>query len=174
MKRARTDLRTAAIRWGILLACGLSLASSAVGQEPVYPRPYDGLQAGADAAAQHETRRLAAIHMQLDTIEWLKAAAGLPPSGSGIIYYHGGWSPGYRGPHELQFGPWFPYLVGGVPYAAIAPQPIGRQEFQTGPNRWESHPVFAPPAALPATHLPPAVAPPPVAPPPAGGGPREF
>ncbi|MCO6456918.1 MAG: hypothetical protein J5I93_16590, partial [Pirellulaceae bacterium] len=160
MKRPRSDLRSVAIRWGILLVCAPVVASSAVAQEPVDPRPYDGLQAGADAAAQHEIRRLAAIGMQIDTIEWLKASAGLPPSGSGIIYYHGGWLPGHRGDFNRQFTPWFPYLVGGVPYAAIAPQPIGRQEFQTGPNRWESHPVFAPPhVPPPATHLPPAPVP---------------
>jgi hypothetical protein len=46
------------------------------------------------------------------------------------------------------FQPW-PYLPGDIygygAYYAPARQPIGQQQLQTGPNRWESHPVYDPP-----------------------------
>jgi hypothetical protein len=78
------------------------------------------------------------------------------------------------------FEPW-PYVPGdiyGYPYYTFAPvrQPIGVWQGQTGPNRWESHPVYG----LPEPALPP---PPPngkferseeAIPPPPTRGPREY
>jgi hypothetical protein len=112
-----------------------------------YAPPYDGLQAGADAAARGEARRLAAIRLQLDSIELAKWYGGLPPGNEGVFFFQGGrFAAGLRVPGFAAwypgFGPWQPYLVGGVPYAAIAPQSIGQRQVQTGPNRWESHPVY--------------------------------
>jgi len=46
------------------------------------------------------------------------------------------------------FQPW-PYVPGDIygyrAYYAPARQPVGQQQLQTGPNRWESHPVYDPP-----------------------------
>lgn len=36
------------------------------------------------------------------------------------------------------------------PYYSPTPQPIGQRQVQTGPNRWESHPVYAPDGRTPA------------------------
>lgn len=56
---------------------------------------------------------------------------------------------GYGGYGPLSvFQPW-PYMPGwiyGYPaYYLPARQPIGQQQSQTGPNRWESHPIYDPP-----------------------------
>jgi hypothetical protein len=76
-------------------------------------------------------------------------------------------------------------------------QPIGQQQIQTGPNRWESHPVYdpplapyqptpvysplldgtpfsAPPAVLPAAEAIPPPPPPVAAPVTPRRGPREY
>ena len=101
-----------------------------------YPRAYDGLQAGADAAAWGHAERLAAIRMQLCLIELMKFRSGLPP------------------------GP-------------IARQPIGLRQIQTGPNLWESHPVYAGSRIIETPPFPderPAIP----APVPNVSGPREF
>lgn len=45
------------------------------------------------------------------------------------------------------FEPW-PYVPGdiwGYQYYTPTRQPIGQRQVQTGPNRWESHPVYDPP-----------------------------
>ena len=162
----------------LLLGCALSsTVSTSSADEP--PRPYDALRAGADAAARHEARRLSAIRMQLDTIGLMKWNAGLPPRNYDRFYYYG-------------VGPW----LTRIPFASIARQSIGQRQVQTGPNRWESYPVYPetpflqPSNALPATELAPPPdrngnGPPPIAAPaappqepenqrPARPGPREF
>lgn len=80
-------------------------------------------------------------------------AGGYGPGG----YGPGGFGPGGFGALSV-FQPW-PYVpanIYGYPaYYQPARQPIGQQQLQTGPNRWESHPVYDPPL----TNYPP---PPPV------------
>jgi hypothetical protein len=68
----------------------------------------------------------------------------------------GGYGPGWGGPLAV-FQPW-PYVPGNIygypAYYQPARQPIGQQQTQTGPNRWESHPVYDPPLT-PYRPLPP-------------------
>jgi hypothetical protein len=100
------------------------------------------------------------------------ATAGLPAANLDAAYGYGYTRPfGFgRGGPQTVFEPW-PYVPGdiyGYPLGyQAARQPIGRIEAQTGPNRWESHPVYEPTAAPvvteAATMVPPAFAPAPPA-----------
>jgi hypothetical protein len=78
----------------------------------------------------------------------------VPPANLDFTYAFGrfgprGWrafGPGWVGPQTV-FEPW-PYVPGdvwGYTYYSPMRQPIGQQQIQTGPNRWESHPVYDPP-----------------------------
>jgi hypothetical protein len=88
----------------------------------------------------------------------------VPPANLESAYAYGGQYPwggarGWMPPYVFQ--PW-PYVAGdiyGYPYVyQPARQPVGRVEAQTGPNRWESHPVYDPPLA-PAQPSPPVQSP---------------
>lgn len=82
-------------------------------------------------------------------------AAYGPPLGIDYAYaYSSEHLPGRRGrtlyleryvwPPRSAFEPW-PYVPGdiyGYSFPLTIRQPIGRREIQTGPNRWESHPVY--------------------------------
>jgi hypothetical protein len=53
---------------------------------------------------------------------------------------------GWIGPQTV-FEPW-PFVPGdiwGYTYYSPMRQPVGQQQVQNGPNRWESHPVYDPP-----------------------------
>jgi hypothetical protein len=61
------------------------------------------------------------------------------------------------GPTRTVFEPW-PYVPGDIyGYRFVQPvrQPVGQWQGQTGPNRWESHPIYDPP--VPAITPQPAV-----------------
>jgi len=113
--------------------------------EAVYPRAYDGFQAGRDAQDYWEARRRDAINRQLGWNEFYRwrAATGDPTT----LYYdpylpH---APYGRYGYDLFSAPWLgaPGPVLGYGYYDAVPQPIGRRQVQTGPNRWESFPVYA-------------------------------
>lgn len=182
--------------WPALLSCAILSASSfspsAVAQTPDDTRPYDALTAGAESYWHHEAQRRRDIDRQLGLIDQMKWNAALSPYYDQTIYYRG--APYYGSAPSLEylyaagrpglfgryrervwfggggiFEPW-PIVAGdiwGYPFFDPIAQPIGQRQIQTGPNRWESHPVYAAPAG-----------PLPMAPPPAadrpGGGPREF
>lgn len=165
----------------ILVACLLVLMQAiATAQSPWRSaRPYDGIQAGYDAYRLGEERRRTDIAQQLYLNDQLKYWAGLPTSRGETIYYgnavpmmppanldytyaYGGWGRrglvrerAWFGPRTV-FEPW-PYVPGdiyGYQYYSPMRQPVGQHQEQTGPNRWESHPVYDPP--LPAYRpLPP-------------------
>lgn len=134
--------------------CCARLASAQ--QEAVVERPYDGIQAGLDAFRQAEEKRQAAVSQQLSLNDQMRFFNGYATSRGETIYY------GYLSPAAMvAFGyergwpgslavlrPW-PYgpgdLYGYGAYYQSARQPIGQQQLQTGPNRWESHPVYDPP-----------------------------
>lgn len=131
--------------------------------------PYDGTQAGLEAYQLAEEQRRAKVAMQLDVNDQVKAWAGLPTSRGETIYYGSG----------PVFGPW-PYLPGdiyGYRYYPPTRQPIGQQQRQTGPNRWESRPVYATPIT-PYRPLPVVATPlldhTPYSAPSVATGPREF
>jgi hypothetical protein len=139
--------------WSALLLCAILSAAifapPAEGQTPDDSRPYDALTAGAESYWYHEAQRRRDIDRQLGLIGRFRER----------VWFGGG---------DI-FEPW-PIVAGdiwGYPFFDPIPQPIGQRQIQTGPNRWESHPVYAAPAG-----------PLPIAPPPAadrpGGGPREF
>ena len=62
----------------------------------------------------------------------------------------GGSRQSWAGPLAV-FQPW-PYVPGDIwgygAYYQPARQPVGQQQSQTGPNRWESHPVYDPPLTM--------------------------
>jgi hypothetical protein len=117
--------------------------------------------------------------------------------GAGPLW--GGSQQNWTGPLAA-FEPW-PYVAGDIwgyrAYYQPARQPIGQQQTQTGPNRWESHPIYDPPLTMhqplppvdsplldrtlyaAPTEAPPVTdavppGPPPAAPTPPRRGPREY
>jgi hypothetical protein len=81
------------------------------------------------------------------------AAPVMPSANLDYTYAYGRWGTQGRlrgrnwfGPQTV-FEPW-PYVPGdiwGYTYYSPMRQPVGQQQVQTGPNRWESHPVYDPP-----------------------------
>jgi hypothetical protein len=110
-------------------------------------RPYDGIQAGIDAWRVGEARRLDAIDRQIGWNQLFRWQAATQTSSS-IVY-----NP-YIGEYDYAFGlnaasgPWAPSAfdfrpIWGYGYYESIRQPIGQRQIQTGPNRWESHPIYA-------------------------------
>lgn len=179
----------ATIGAGLMAWCALT--ARPVAAQQIYPRPYDGIQAGVDSYRLAEEQRRAKLGAQLylnDAFGYRSFAPGGPgvttfyrvpaavvtpgfgvqtystqtyggPFGVGVgtyssttsFYGPGGYySPG--GYYGATVGPMYAYpdspaVYGGYiyPTAPLVRQPIGRREVQTGPNRWESHPVYDPP-----------------------------
>jgi hypothetical protein len=118
-----------------MLVVGFTSALVLGAQQAFAQRPYDGIQAGLDAYRLAEEQRRANVAGQLRLSDELKFWSGLPTSrGETIYYYDPYYYGGYGGPG---------YVYGYAP--PLVRQPIGRTEVQTGPNRWESHPVYDPP-----------------------------
>lgn len=117
---------------------------------------------------------LPAVNSALGTAAWYGAGGqGYfrdPPSldylyatGRRSAYGYGAWGRGltplYGGGYSRDiFSPW-PYVPGdiyGYQWYNPVPQSIGQRQIQTGPNRWESHPVYAsPPLVAPEVGGPP-------------------
>lgn len=148
----------------------LLLSRTALCQQPA--RPYDGIQAGYDAYQLGEEKRQQNVGQQIylnDRMRaWITPVAtygygygpyvstyGLAPASREYAYAYGN-SPerfygGYGSPNAGRpltvFEPW-PYVPGdiwGDFYTPPLRQPIAQVQSQTGPNRWESHPVYNPP-----------------------------
>jgi hypothetical protein len=119
----------AAVILSLVLATSITHAQSA--------RPYDGIQAGLDAyRLAEEQRRIVAegqVRLSTDLKYW-------PPQ----------WT--MPGPPPFAFAP-YP-LFRASDFAAPIRQPIAQYQFQSGPNRWESHPIYDPPPS-PLFPLPP-------------------
>ncbi|MDX1944082.1 MAG: hypothetical protein SFU86_01645 [Pirellulaceae bacterium] len=163
--------RLAAVGLAILLAGGVG---SAWGQSP---RPYDGIQAGLDAFQLAEERRQANVAQQLYLNDQMRYWSLLPTSGvtsyNGVPAIGDGFATPLLPPASLDFtyaygrrywtesrwrGGWgrltvfepWPFVPGDIYGYRQAPpprQPVGQMQVQTGPNRWESHPVYNPPLA---------------------------
>lgn len=118
-----------------IFVMGAFAAATCAAQE--YVRPYDGAQAGLDSYRYGEAQRQANINRQLGAIEQIRLWRGLPPRWGGYDpryeYWGSPFGP-YRGPGYFE--------IWGRNFDDYGPQPIGRREVQTGPNRWESHPVY--------------------------------
>jgi hypothetical protein len=154
---------------GAAVSCWLVVANLRAADPP---EPYDSLAAGRDAYYYHEAQRRQAIADQIGTIDRIKWFAGFPDAGGfdpaptygHTIYYRDPPSLDYvyatgrssvysRYPYRAWpglpdvFEPWplVPGDVWGYPYYKTVPQPIGQRQIQTGPRRWESHPVYAVP-----------------------------
>jgi hypothetical protein len=155
---------------GLLIAVFASAA-------PLYAQA--GFDAGDEAYRAGEARRLQQINRQLSAIDqmrwwrgWSSSAplsAGRYPPSLDYIYATGrrGLFGRYRervvyGAYDI-FEPWpiVPGDIWGSDDAGSVRQPIGQRQIQTGPNRWESYPIYREP-------LPPL----PTAPPPSTA--REF
>ena len=150
----------------------VSLATLARGQEqPDEPPPYSGLRAGEEARQLAEEQRQQRLNDQLYLNDAMRARYGWAPSGSVVWYGNAGvgFGPtlgidyayayssdrlfGHRrgllierhwSPPLAVFEPW-PYIPGdiyGYSFPPFVRQSIGQRQIQTGPNRWESHPVY--------------------------------
>ena len=158
--------RAVAFSWILAFA----LASLAAAQQP---RPYDGIDAGIEAYHYHEGLRRAEVSEHLNLKRLLQSYPGLPGPADGPILYG---PPPLRHVPPSPYAPWArPADVWVPPYRPWAPQPLGQTQVQTGPNRWESHPIWDYEATtgreLPP---PPAVFPTPRGETPAPRIPREF
>ena len=131
----------------------LLLAASAGAQEPtpLTTQPYDGIQAGLDAFRLAEEQRQAGVEQQLAYVDEARFWNGYPTSRGATIYY-GYLGPGVIFPYDAvpplvlpPWGVWSGQVFGAGARYLPARQPIGQRQVQTGPNRWESHPVYDPP-----------------------------
>ena len=201
----------------ILLVGALLLAVSSPAWSQEDPIP-PGIRAGQQAYQEFEGQRRAAAGAQIELNQILRnRLPWSSPYGDTIYYappgYGGGYSSlgysslgygvtlhrpyGYSPQNYLgatyAFGPgtYIPY-PSLFAYSYVPPpirQPIGMRQVQTGPRRWESHPVYAddappptPPAVAPRRAEPAPEAEPPPAPAPEPAperekprrGPREF
>jgi hypothetical protein len=164
---------------GALLAAACGLFPSGIAhaqQQNSVPRQYDGIQAGLDAYRLGEERRRSDLGQQLDVNEQMRAWSGLPGLYGETMWYrepvsayrrrtldalygNGSTYGGYPvpiAPPVGVFAPW-PYVPGDIwGYSYYTPwrQPVGRWEGQTGPNRWESHPIYDPPLDPPLAPTP--------------------
>jgi hypothetical protein len=140
--------------------CLGGLGQLATAQDPLTAvRPYDGIQAGLEAFRLAEEQRQGAVLQQLSMNDQLRFGNGYAPNFGNSIYYgymspqalalYGFWGPPDTGWTGFQPGP---FLGGGLWGAGAryqaARQPIGQAQIQTGPNRWESHPVYDPPLTM--------------------------
>ena len=135
------------------------------------PAVYSGLDASHDAYMRNEERRRSEVSPQLDLVERLNWYASAAPYYSGDVYYgsrsltesshaHGRWH--RRRWSAFKHGPIAEHgraverdLWGRSPLVGGVRQPVGQRQIQTGPNRWESHPIYAEPPAPPAAPAPP-------------------
>jgi hypothetical protein len=147
------------------------LASAAAAQEGV--APYDGLRAGEEAHAIGEAQRRQRLNDQLYLNDAMRARYGWSPAAGSVVWYGNAAGYGrplgidyayayssnrlpgrragglyierYWSPPATVFEPW-PYVPGDIYGYHVPPyvrQSIGQRQIQTGPNRWESHPVYA-------------------------------
>lgn len=154
----------AAVAAFLTMACAARLA---IAQQTA--RPYDGIQAGYDAFQLGEEKRQWNAGQQLYLNDLSRArltplasygygyrpfvgTIGAAPASAEYAYGYGN-SPGiyssrrYAGRPLTVFEPW-PYVPGdiwGDMYIPPLRQPVAQVQSQTGPNRWESHPVYDPP-----------------------------
>lgn len=138
-----------------------------------YTPGYSGFRARADAHALAEERRLLRLDDQLYLNDAMRARYGWPLSNDRVVWYgnaaglyespvsldyayayaprrlagRGGrlYIERYWSAPLSVFEPW-PYVPGDIYGYDFPPgirQPIGQRQFQSGPTRWESHPVYA-------------------------------
>jgi hypothetical protein len=127
--------KEAAVSFRLWCSCGLALslcvAMACAGEEVrLRAQPYDGIEAGLEAFRLAEERRQGDVAGQVALNEQL--------------WYWPVWP-----------GPGLPYMSAA---GARVRQSIGQRQEQTGPRRWESHPVYAPPL-MPYLPLPPVASP---------------
>ncbi len=111
------------------------------------PEFSSSLQAGQEAYHRAEQQRLDAMSRQLGLSEAMRWRAALPPVEA---YYSPGFFGGYAGPSysladSIMESPWRPWsnVDFGYRYDNPVRQPIGVESVQTGPNTWESRPLYA-------------------------------
>ncbi|MGI8982569.1 MAG: hypothetical protein ACR2FY_25335 [Pirellulaceae bacterium] len=152
------------------LVAVLLLSRRALCEQPVHP--YDGIQAGYDAYQLGEEQRQQNIGQQVYLNDRMRAwttplatygygygpylsTYGWAPASRDYAYAYGNsperYYPGYGSRYADRpltvFEPW-PYVPGDIWGGFYTPplrQPVAQVQSQTGPNRWESHPVYNPP-----------------------------
>jgi hypothetical protein len=151
-------MRAKASRAAVLFLIYLALPNLTRAQEPLASvKPYDGIQAGLDAYHLGEEKRQGAVNQQIVLNDQMRYWNGYPTSRGETLYY-GYMSPaalaaygysGYGPWSGFQLGPWMGSGLWGTPYYfQPARQPIGQQQIQVSPNRWESHPIYDPPLTM--------------------------
>jgi hypothetical protein len=144
-------MRYSLLSLALLVASGLTSTTFAQG-------PYTGAQAGIDSYNYNEAQRRAGFDRQLYAnyaMDYLRTA---PPLGVDVYVqtrrglFGRRRSRVYVQPRavspRLQATPG---MIGSYPYRA--PQSVGRVEYQSAPNRWESHPVYQQPVPAPRRNL---------------------
>lgn len=162
---ARVSWLTATFIVGAMLLSRVALSQQTV-------RPYDGIQAGYDAYQLGEEKRQRNVGQQIYLNDRMRALTtplatygygygpyastyGVMPASRDYAYAYGNspglYYPGYGSRFSNRpltvFEPW-PYVPGdiwGDFYTPPLRQPVAQVQTQTGPNRWESHPVYNPP-----------------------------
>ena len=137
-----------------------------------YAPAYTAFDATVDAFARGESQRRAAFARQNSVIQYNRWWNGLPPTlrpyylypqNRASFYAFGVRPRHYRALGVFEHWPYLPGDIWGYVYDAHVPQSVGQQQIQTGPDRWESHPVY--------TRVPLAPVP---AQPPVRRGPRAY
>jgi hypothetical protein len=162
----------ARISWFTSAAIVAALFLSRIALSQQNARPYDGIQAGYDAYQLGEERRQWNVGQQIYLNDRMRALTtplatygygygpypstyGMMPASREYAYaygnsperYYPGYGSRYSGRPLTVFESW-PYVPGdiwGDFYTPHLRQPVAQVQSQTGPNRWESHPVYNPP-----------------------------
>ncbi len=175
----------ARISWLSLVAVWAAVfcARVALGQQTA--PGYDGIQAGYDAYQRGEEQRQRNVGQQIHLNDRMRAmttplatyaygygpyasTSGTMPASREYAYAYGNspalYYPGFGSRNAARpltvFEPW-PYVpsdIWGDFYTPPLRQSVAQAQSQTGPNRWESHPVYNPPlysyAVLPPLNSP--------------------
>jgi hypothetical protein len=135
---------------GIAAAIAAGIVLGSIGKAEELGPQFAG---ASDEISLAELDRRAAVERQVQLNDAMRWRAGFPPA-NGVFYYPlpGNLESiyGYGAAHRFGpsvFTPW-PYVPGDIwGYRNVPPsrQSIGQVQVQTGPNRWESRPVYATP-----------------------------
>ncbi|QDU98122.1 hypothetical protein [Lignipirellula cremea] len=148
-------LRIAVLAGSVLASAWLGTNAEATGQEVRNPDigndGYDALDAGRDAYQYHEALRRSDFSRQLGLNEQLRYQAAWPWTSWSRLEaayadpYGYGYGTGYRSGYPygvLAPQAFVPGDIWGYPYNRPVPQSTGQRQVQTGPNRWESYPLY--------------------------------
>jgi len=125
----RTAIRVPSVAAAVAIVVLGAGSTRALAQAPALPERsnYSSLDAGRDAYQQHEARRMGQINDQIGLNQRMRME---------------GWISSYY-PGVFQPWPMTPGYIWGYPlHLGPARQSVGQRQYQAGPNRWISEPVY--------------------------------